>query len=134
MTDVCIDCHERPPVKRRRVCGPCNYQRKKAAVAEWKANNPDRVRELARDSRRRRYGPAREEAIAVLGGRCAVCGFDNEIALTFDHVNGGGTAERAAKDRLSWFQAIARGEIHDVQLLCRNCHAVKNFLDLDVHR
>lgn len=125
---ICRICNERP-VSRGRVCNHCEYLRKKASTDAWKAANPDRVRELARMSRYRRFGPARDAAVEKLGGVCQVCGFSDERALEIDHVNGGGTAERKKMDRVTFYKKVASGELTHVQLLCLNCHRIKSIED-----
>jgi hypothetical protein len=70
----------------------------------------------------------RERAVALLGGCCVRCGFDDMRALQLDHVNGDGPA-----DRLLWgagnagqkaVTEILNGSVR-FQVLCANCNWIK---------
>lgn len=69
----------------------------------------------------------RARALSHLGGVCAVCRFSDHRALQFDHVRGGGTAERVKLKRSQY--AIYKQVLADVtgkfQLLCANCNWIK---------
>lgn len=79
-------------------------------------------RETDNQSERRQ----REILLALLGGKCRECGFDNPLALQVDHVNGNGATERreiTAAVRV----LIRRVREHPdhYQLLCANCNVIK---------
>lgn len=90
--------------------------------------DPEIRRIWQRDWNRRMNEVWRSQAVIMLGGECAKCGYNASIyALDIDHVtphlkgikkyaNGGGLA-----------RAIAKGYISTdgLQLLCANCHAIK---------
>jgi 5-methylcytosine-specific restriction endonuclease McrA len=97
----------------------------KEYMREWRAKNADKIREYQRNSRYKQYGPSRQAAIDRLGGRCFHCGFDDVRCLDVDHVFGGGTKERARKDRIAFYKEIVAGLRPDTQLLCLNCHRIK---------
>lgn len=67
------------------------------------------------------YWRAKEEAFSILGKRCSSCGFSDARALTFDHIEGGGRAERKKKDSASLMRAIV-AEPHRFRVLCWNCN------------
>jgi 5-methylcytosine-specific restriction endonuclease McrA len=71
---------------------------------------------------------ARLKALALFNSVCKICGFANTDALQIDHINGGGTKER--KTGLMGYRlyiALLKGErkLNDLQLLCANCHVIK---------
>lgn len=81
---------------------------------------------------RARTQELRKKMIAMLGGKCLMCGYDTDYrALQLDHVNGDGFKERKV------FKSGYRGaSIHDkfksltkdpsrYQILCANCHCIK---------
>lgn len=71
----------------------------------------------------------RKDAIKVLGGRCAACLNDDFRVLTFDHVDGGGDADRGGRNQnnRSVMRQVRDGERDDIQLLCANCHHIKTY-------
>jgi hypothetical protein len=60
------------------------------AVRRFTARHPDRVREQAQKSHRKR----KAEVMAHYGGRCACCKTDDLDVLSIDHVNKDGAAHR----------------------------------------
>lgn len=69
----------------------------------------------------------RATLLALLGGNCRECGFDNPMALQVDHINGGGAALRRSGE---WAYAAAslrrvRANPDSYQLLCANCNIIK---------
>lgn len=69
----------------------------------------------------------RRELLALLGGRCNECGFDNPLALQVDHVNGGGNIQRRGGLWASPANLlrIVRSDPDEYQLLCANCNIIK---------
>lgn len=80
-----------------------------------------------------KYAKSRQLAIGLYGGKCCRCGFDNQLALQFDHVNGGtGVRSRSLS---GWSPST---HIKDIlkfkpgtkyQLLCANCNVIKKFTE-----
>jgi len=71
-------------------------------------------------------------AIAALGNKCSKCGFSDPRALCFDHVNGGGRKERAARlagnnggDK--YYKNIINNGSGKFQILCANCNQIKRY-------
>jgi len=69
----------------------------------------------------------RAELIAKLGGVCVRCGFSDERALQFDHINGDGHKE----GNRGYSYIRLRNMLNDpnlfdrYQLLCANCNWIK---------
>lgn len=78
----------------------------------------------------RKYSKKRRlELVALLGGKCVKCGFDDWRALQVDHVNGGGN--RAVKKlvgnkNIAIIKDIVGGST-EYQLLCANCNWIKRY-------
>lgn len=115
---------------------------KRAAVRRWEKRNPDKVKlykrinyERMSDERRariRQYNlergrTIRHELITFMGGKCCGCEFDDYRALQIDHVNGGGSKERATNmNRTSYHLRVRVVESPNTyQLLCANCNWIK---------
>lgn len=67
------------------------------------------------------YYRHKEIAFQLLGRKCVLCGFDDVRALTFDHINGGGSAERKKTDGGSIMRRICK-DPKDFRVLCWNCN------------
>ncbi len=82
--------------------------------------------ELERVKKRRRE--VRIQALALLGGKCCVCGFSDSRALQIDHIIPVRKKERH-RDSSSYhfYCQIVQGETDNLQVLCANCHAIKTF-------
>src|SRR2546421_6884252 len=70
------------------------------------------------------------EVVALLGGRCKRCGFDDPRALQIDHINGGGVQELRAKGGSGHSAKVAKFVRENpaqskYQLLCANCNWIK---------
>lgn len=122
------------------------YQRK------WRLRNIERVREYAKQHRKRhltvvrgrylswlnknqqkrletnkrRWATIRAEMIQAYGGYCQCCGETTPEFLTLDHINGGGTVHRKQFKNDYWkmFRELSRlGWPKDkYRLLCMNCN------------
>lgn len=69
----------------------------------------------------------RLEAIRLLGGRCVSCGNIDFRVLQIDHINGGGSKERASKP-FRWIEKqIIAGNTESYQCLCANCNWIKKY-------
>ena len=98
--------------------------RAQARALYWKdvERNREKNRQQAKKHNHKRALKNRarrwEKRIAIiqkLGGKCAECGFDNPLALTFHHLNG--------KDwRYDWINN--NFDVSELKLLCHNCHNI----------
>lgn len=82
-------------------------------------------REASRQSRMK----LRRQALDKLGGACILCGFSDDRALQFDHVNSDGSHDRAhglGSSSSKLLRAIIDGTTGGrIQLLCANCNQIK---------
>lgn len=63
----------------------------------------------------------KEQAIAFLGGKCQICGYDKcPAALDFHHVDGR-EKDFEISGRMAWSKALEE-ELAKCTLLCSNCH------------
>lgn len=69
------------------------------------------------------YRAKRQAAILKLGSICVRCGFSDERALQFDHIDGDGYLDREGNTACISVQ-ILRGA-GKYQLLCANCNWIK---------
>ena len=101
---------------------------------EWKHKNPERTKELNKNSRER----IKSKVFELLGNKCIKCGFSDWRALQIDHINGSKIPHKNRgkfKDvGLNLCSAILRGErkLSEFQLLCANCNWIKRF-ELNEH-
>jgi hypothetical protein len=71
--------------------------------------------------------------LAVLGNKCARCGFSDSRALQVDHPSGGGTQHRK---KLHWSK-FYREVLYNpdaYQLLCANCNWIKRYENRELDR
>lgn len=70
----------------------------------------------------------RREVLALYGGVCEHCGFDDERALQMDHVSENGHRHREAVGGTGVLRAAKVDKYaggHRFQLLCANCNWIK---------
>ena len=72
-------------------------------------------------------------AIAMMGGRCERCGFDNVVALRFHHVKpvrrGLSGLRKQAESSTTSHRAVVRGDAKGIRLLCANCSTIDTAKD-----
>jgi hypothetical protein len=122
----------------KQVCESCvaANDRKRHALRSKTISGSDKLKSRRREIHKNHRVRLRNAAISAMGGKCEHCGFDNPVALQFDHIepllrrtSGVGKAHNA--DRL--YRAICDGHTDGLQLLCANCHIIKTrTADLDV--
>jgi len=71
----------------------------------------------------KRYHRRREEAINLLGGKCAKCGSAEE--LDFDHIDPATKFKTMASLLAGYSEEVVRRELAKCQLLCKSCHLKK---------
>jgi hypothetical protein len=71
----------------------------------------------------RAYAEYKRQAFEILGGAiCARCGYSDARALSFDHIEGGGHAERKRRGNgIAMMRAVLR-EPQRFRVLCLNCN------------
>ena len=76
-----------------------------------------------RDRAHERHHRLRNDVIEAYGGRCEKCGYDNPLALQFDHIHGGGQKDR--KQGREFYQRVLNDLLmveRTYRLLCANCN------------
>jgi len=69
----------------------------------------------------------RRKAIAKLGRKCRRCGFSDERALQFDHIESDGHEDRKKTTAAARYRGIITGTLKCFQLLCANCNWIKKY-------
>jgi len=69
----------------------------------------------------------RKKVIAILGGHCSQCDWDDERALQIDHKNGSGSSERKKIGAGRTFYKKVLNDPSPYQLLCANHNSIKKF-------
>lgn len=76
----------------------------------------------------------KDAVYALLGRKCAKCGFEDSRALQIDHINGGGKADiqkivRGESSRVAYHKAILSNPeaLRCYQILCANCNWIKRY-------
>lgn len=97
----------------------------------WAINNPERKNVINRKAMKKMLAMLRSEILFLLGGKCVICGFNDERALQIDHVNGKGNQEHSCfKNQTSYYRYVL-GKIKegskDYQCLCANHNWIKKF-------
>src|ERR1035437_8160838 len=67
----------------------------------------------------------RTQALDLLGGICAQCGFDDRRALAIDHIDGDGYRQRQGMAATRFYLDIIAGSHDGLQILCFNCNQIK---------
>jgi predicted HNH restriction endonuclease len=102
-------------------------EKHRAAVRAWERENPERRREITQKSQAKRLLRLRQEAIAALGGVCAICQCADIRCLQIDHVTPLRGAQRLGSVAL--YRSIILGARDGLQVLCANCHAIKTYCE-----
>lgn len=82
--------------------------------------------ETAKERARRHARTLRQLAVDTLGGQCVVCGIEDVRCLEIDHIDGGGSEERARLSKNAIHKRIIDGA-PGYQLLCANHHSIKTY-------
>ena len=113
--------------KKQRDYYAANIEKKKKYNAEYEDKTKDKRLKALRDAR----AMAKSEAFSAMGGKCAVCGFDDYRALQVDHVNSDGAIMRKAGEfpGSTKFYRVVRASVENgegvYQLLCCNHNWIK---------
>ena len=104
-----------------------NPGKAKASVKRYRDKHPDRYKAYVQVSVWR-IAAYRMLVKQELGGKCVDCGYDNPLALEFDHISRG--AKRALVTNLRSLARI-RAEASGCVLRCANCHRIKTWINRD---
>lgn len=74
----------------------------------------------------------RDKCFDLLGHVCNRCGFSDKRALQFDHVNGGGYADRKKHRGQAMYRNILSTAGAGFQVLCANCNWIKKHEDREL--
>ena len=87
--------------------------------------NPDLLKQKQREYRFN----LRVKTINMYGGICVCCGEKELKFLSFDHMNGGGNAEKIKKNIMGsrFYNFLRKEKQKDIQVLCYNCNLSKGF-------
>jgi hypothetical protein len=109
-----------------------NREKINARAAKWYRDHTDYYREYyknrkrhteeSRQKQKERYYVSKQEVIAQLGGKCAICGSTEKLEI--DHIN----PEDKSFDvttQVSHNKGLVAEEIKKCQLLCHPCHLEK---------
>ena len=106
-------------------------QTNRECSARYTFRHPERRRQAMREYTQRK----RMAAVAILGGVCKYCGFNDIRALQIDHINGGGTKElkkfQGALISNLVIKSVLKNE-NKYQLLCANCNWIKRDTNKEV--
>jgi hypothetical protein len=116
------------PEKRRAYC--------RANGRKWYAKNKERRAKVGHEyyernkakrnavtaQRRREY---RRKALSMYGGVCQCCGEGRYEFLSFDHINGGGSAHRKTFTTVNFIHWLLKEKREGIQVLCHNCNQAK---------
>ena len=87
------------------------------------ANHKHLCRECFKIESKKRKGDARAQALALLGEKCAHCGFDDfEVALDV-HQRDPTIKDPNFAGMRGWSEAEIERELRGTVVLCKNCHA-----------
>jgi hypothetical protein len=68
----------------------------------------------------------RERLYDMYGNKCVLCGFDNILALTLDHINNNGAEERKALgERGVYYRALEKYRPNEYRIICMNCQFIE---------
>lgn len=99
----------------------------KAQKALFYERHKERLKEKLAPRNRARAKTLRQALLALFGGKCCRCGFDDPRALQIDHVNGGGGQERKALQNAGRVYKKVLADQTGYQLLCANCNWIKKY-------
>ena len=101
-------------------------ERNKEQIAAYRKNA--RVHERWTAARKESYRQMKQQAIALLGGKCVRCQLDDIRCLQIDHIipiRG----DRSTYGVKLYRNLVQGGSTENLQVLCANCHAIKTYED-----
>ncbi len=102
---------------------PERHKRKSEQWKKWRDKNPEKARAITNKSKKTYDVKCKKEVFEHYGKKCNCCGESNQMFLTMDHINGGGTTHRKSikgEKITSWLYRnnFPKG----FQTLCFNCN------------
>ena len=99
---------------------------KRINMRKYRAANPQKYRAQSRAAKKK----LKDAVFDIYGRRCVRCGFEDERALTLDHVKNNGSKERSELgERGVYYRALKEENYNDYQTLCMNCQFIKRVKD-----
>ena len=90
-------------------------------MRRYRAANPEKYREMARAA----VAKVRARLLKLYGETCSLCGFGDRRALTLDHINRNGNAERREIGERGVYRKALREHRPDLyRTLCMNCQFI----------
>lgn len=97
-------------------------ERKREAMRRYRKESPEKYRAQTKAAKQK----LRERLFSLYGHSCSLCGFENKLALTLDHVKNNGNAERRLLgERGVWVKAANNYLPEDYRTLCMNCQFIE---------
>jgi hypothetical protein len=101
---------------------PAAREYKRLKMRELRAKSPDKYRAHSRAC----HKALKDKVFDVFGRECEACGFDDERALTLDHVKNNGAQERLELGERGVYRRALRKEFYmEYRTLCMNCQFIK---------
>jgi hypothetical protein len=75
----------------------------------------------------------KQRVLNLLGRKCVKCGFDDERALCFDHIAGGGNREKKEIGSQQMLRLMLK-QPWRYQVLCANCNLIKAVVENELNR
>jgi hypothetical protein len=149
---VCKVCGESKLIsefaKFRQTCSVCynkleneryynSHEHKKQQARQHYEKNKDRILAERRVKAAKKRREWKEKVLQHYGNQCACCGISEQVFLTIDHVNGGGTQHRKKVTKATghfykWL--VDNGYPDGFQVLCWNCNWAKHYLGVCPHQ
>jgi hypothetical protein len=113
--------------------------------AVWRRKNKARLVKYRQDNKSKIFAAIRAgklktkiEVLTHYGSgacRCVKCGFPDHKALSIDHINGDGAADRRKNGKVNIYQFLkTRGYPSGYQTLCMNCQFIKRIDNRELYR
>lgn len=95
---------------------------KSANMKRYRQENPEKYRRMSYERKKKQ----RQQLLDMYGNVCVVCGFDNPLALTLDHINGDGNKERRKHGEHKIYRlALEKYQPKKYRTLCMNCQFIE---------
>lgn len=101
------------------------YDRTRAKRLEYSRKHYQEHKEQRKKRANDRRRAKVVEIFTKLGDKCSICGFDNNVALQIDHINGGGYRHRKVSGGGETYYCDILRNISSFRLLCANCNFIQ---------